>query len=195
MVTFADVVDWVDGMLDARAAAEVEAAVTADPELAAAAAWLRSFRSATSGRRLESPPPEVRELLMRRFYLYRPPPPTLRDRVRAAVAFDSATATAFGVRSAAGVTTRHLVLESPALDIALDLYPEDRDIRIEGQLLPLDAAAPAIGTVRLSAAGDLRVAGSDEAGRFALEPVRPGPARLTVEFGGVTLEADLDLQA
>lgn len=196
MVTFEDVVDWVDGLLDARAAAAVEEAVAADAQLAATAAWLRSFRSAVSGRSLERPPPEVRDMLMRRFAVYRPAPPIPLQRVTATVAFDSATAgPVSGVRAVAGSAARHLALESPSVDIALDLYPEDREVRVEGQLLPLDPAAPASGTVRLFSGGKERqVVHADDAGWFAFEPVGPGPALLTAELGEVLVDVQLHLQ-
>ncbi len=196
MVTFEDVVDWVDGLLDARAAAAVEEAVAADAQLAATAAWLRSFRSAASGRSLERPPPEVRDMLMQRFALYRPSPALPLQRVTASVVFDSATAgPESGVRAVAGSTARHLALESPSLDIALDLYPEDREVRVEGQLLPLDPTAAASGTVRLFSGGEERqVVQADDVGWFAFEPVGSGPASLVAELGEVVVEVGLDLQ-
>jgi len=195
-VRSADVADWIDGRLDERVATRVAAAVAADPELQAAAEWYRTFLTASARMPLHSPPQEVRDLLMRRFATYRPPTPGFLERVRAAISFDSATAqVALGVRTADTGVARHLVIESDAVDIALDLYPEDRQVRVEGQLLPPDPEAPASGTVRLVRDGaELAVAEADHTGRFALPPVAAGDVLFTAEVSGASVEADVTLE-
>ncbi|MCZ2836558.1 hypothetical protein [Modestobacter sp. VKM Ac-2985] len=197
MVAFADVVDWVDGKLDGPAAARVQAAVETDPGLRAAADWFRAFRAQAQRMPLSAPPERVRDTLMKRFAAYRPPPPGLLERVRAVISFDSATAQlALGVRAADTGTVRHLVVESPVVDIALDLYPEDRTVRVEGQVLPGDPDVPGLGTIRLIAAdSELATASSDENGRFALPPVPPGEVLFSAAVAGVLVEVDLLLQA
>lgn len=195
-VGFRDVVDWVDGRLDEGADARVAAAVAEDAGLQAAAEWYRTFRRASSRMPLESPPQEVHDELVRRFAALRPSAPGFLERVRGAIAFDSATAMlALGVRAADTGVARHLVVQSGPADIALDLYPEDQDVRVEGQLLPPDPDDPAHGTVRLLRDGtELAVAEADGTGRFTLPPLPPGPVRLTAEVGGVSVEVDLVLE-
>jgi hypothetical protein len=196
VVRFADVVDWIDGRLDDGAAAQVAAAVAADAELARSAEWYRTFRAASERMVLHSPPQEIRDLLMRRFTSSRPAAPGILERVHATVAFDSATAQlAFGVRAADTGAVRHLVAESGTVDVALDLYPEDREVRVEGQLLPADPDAPAHGTVRLVRDGtELAVTEADDGGRFAFSPVAPGGVLLVVTIDGVLIEADVSLE-
>lgn len=190
-VSFRDVADWIDGRLDEQAAGRVAAAVAQDRALQHAADWYRTFRHTAARMPLESPPQEVHDLLVRRFAAMRPPAPGFFERVRAAIAFDSATARpAVGVRAADTGVTRHLVIESGAVDVALDLYPEDRHVRVEGQLLPPDPDAPAGGTVRLLRDGvQLAVADADDTGHFALPPVPPGEAVLLAEIGDLAVEA------
>jgi len=195
MVMFRDVVDWAEGRLEPEAAERVRLAVEADPSLAATADWVRSFRTAASRERLEAPPAHVRELLVRRFAAYRPAPPTLVERLRAVIGFDSALgAPAMGVRAGATTSTRHVVLTTDLADLALDLYPEDRRVRLEGQLLPVDPEASAAGTVQLLRDGAVLVtATADGTGRFALAPLEAGEAILIVTLGRSVLEAELDL--
>ncbi|WNV76022.1 hypothetical protein [Geodermatophilus sp. DSM 44513] len=192
---FRDVVDWVDGGLDDQRAARVAAAVAADPELQAAAAWYRSFRAASARMTLESPPQQVHDALLHRFAALHPPAPGFLERVRAVISFDSATAQlALGVRAADTGVGRHVVVESATVDVALDLYPEDRDVRVEGQLLPADPEAPARGTVRLLRDGaELAAADADDTGRFALPPVPAGAALLVAEVAGTAIEVDVSL--
>jgi hypothetical protein len=195
MVAFRDVLDWVEGKLEPAAAERVRRAVEADPSLGEAAQWIRSFRTAAAAERLEAPPAHVRELLMRRFAAYRPAPPTALERIRAAIGFDSALGEPLlGVRTGATISTRHLVLTTDPADVALDLYPEDRSVRVEGQVLPNDDEASAAGTVSLLRDGAvLARAPFDETGRFALPPVPAGEAILTIALGTSSIEADLVL--
>jgi hypothetical protein len=196
MVAFRDVLDWVEGRLEPAAAERVRHAVEADPALGEAARWITSFRAAAATHRLEAPPAHVRELLMRRFEAYRPAPPTVLERVRAAIGFDSALGEPLlGVRAGASTSTRHLVLTTEQADVALDLYPEDRSVRVEGQVLPADDAAPATGTVQLLRQGAvLAEATADATGRFALPPVPGGEVTVTVTVGTTVVEAVLSLE-
>lgn len=195
MVAFRDVLDWVEGRLEPAAAERVSRAVEADPALGEAVRWITSFRTAAAATRLEAPPAHVRELLVRRFAAYYPPPPTAIERVRATIGFDSALGMpVLGVRAGATTSTRHLVLTTDALDVALDLYAEDRSVRVEGQVLPAHDDASAAGTVSLARDGAvLATAESDETGRFALPPVPAGEVIVTVVLGATAVEAELVL--
>ncbi|MDP9398932.1 MAG: carboxypeptidase-like regulatory domain-containing protein [Actinomycetota bacterium] len=196
MTGFEQVLDWLEGRLAPVQAARVAAAVEADPELAAVAAWLGEFRAAAAGTVLEEPPAHVHALLLRRFAAYRPAPPTPLRRLRAVVSFDSSGASAVGVRAGAAVAgQRHVVLESEAVDVALDVYDEDVARRVEGQLLPPGTEEIAGAEVRLlGPGGDLVAAASaGPSGVFALPPVPAGGYMLQVRWDGLVVDADLEL--
>jgi hypothetical protein len=194
MTTFGDLVDWVEERLDPERGRQVAAEVAGDPELSAAVAWLRTFHDTAAWTPLAAPPAELRELLMRRFALYRPARPSLLERVQALLAYDSAVLGVAGVRGAAG-TDRHLLFESPGLDIALDVYDEGRDQRrVAGQLLPEDQHVPAAAGVRLVRGETVVTAGPAEpTGAFELGSVPPGSYLVEVEWSGRLVVGDLDL--
>lgn len=196
MATFTDVVDWVEGRLGPERAERVRGEVEADESLREAVTWLRRFRQAAAAEPWQAPPARVRAHLVHRFALERPAPPPLVERLRAAVTFDSALAQPVaGVRSAAPTTARHLVVSTEDLDVALDLYPEDRDVRVEGQVLPVAETGDAAADVELSrGGGTLARTAADASGRFALPPVPAGPVLLVVGTAAGAFEVLLDLE-
>lgn len=195
MVGFRDVLNWVEGRLAPADADRVRAAAEVDPALGAMAQWVRSFRAAAALHPLEAPPPRVRELLVRRFEAARPAPPRLLNRVRAVLEFDSALgAPALGVRAGAPTSTRHLVLSTEWVDIALDVSSQDREVLVEGQVLPVDPDASAAGALELLRDGVvLTSTEADDTGVFAFDGVPPGDVVLVCRTDNALVDAEIAL--
>jgi hypothetical protein len=192
--SFEEVVDWVEGRLGLERAEEAARAVAGNPELAAAAAWVRTFHATAADSPLLTPPPRVREELRRRLALYRPPPNPLEP-VRALLAFDSATSGLAGVRGPGAADGRQLVFQAPGLDVALDVYDVDEGRRrLAGQLLPEQQDADADGTVRLLQPGSVAAAArAQRDGSFELPVVAAGAYLLDVRWGGSPVTAEVDM--
>jgi len=197
MTDFAHLLDWLEGRLEPAAAAQVAAAVERDAHLAAGVAWIQRFHGLAADVVLETPPAEVRSRLAQRFAAARPAPPSARQRVQAVLTFDSLSTRPVGVRAGlAPPGQRHVVLESEAADVAVDVYEEDVRWRVEGQLLPHGDEAPVAAELLLrEPAGDVVAAASADAdGGFALGAVPRAAYRLEVQWGDVVVEAELDLR-
>src|SRR3954470_23139952 len=91
-LTFARLIDWVEGRLSAEEAhAVAEQVAAADAAVQADVGWLRAFLDASASIVLAAPPPQVHALLKRQFEAYarsRSQPGLLRQLV-AALTFDS----------------------------------------------------------------------------------------------------------
>ncbi|MFN8454147.1 MAG: hypothetical protein U0401_05645 [Anaerolineae bacterium] len=181
-LTFARLLDWVEGKLTEEEAAATAAAVAgADETTQATAAWLREFIQLSTNTVLASPPPETRELLMRRFEAYRQKreQPGLLQRLIAALTFDSGMqpATA-GLRAAAAqAAPRQLIYSTDAAEIALNIQPRpfDQLLNVSGQIFTTRAAAPDTFSIQLLRdAVEVSLTTSDELGEFFLEGVPAG---------------------
>jgi hypothetical protein len=180
-IDFSQLVDWVEGRLSAEEARAVEEEVeAADSTTLADIAWLRKFGKATEGAALESPPAEVRSALVTRFEAYAEGrrTPGFLERAVAALTFDSGLRPAFGARSAGGQSTRRqLIYSVDAMDIAINFWPRARDknLDIEGQILPRDDLEPESFSVQLlQDETELVMTATDELGGFAFESIMPG---------------------
>ena len=121
--------------------------------------------------------------------------PGLRQRLLAALSFDSAAATglAFGVRSASAAP-RQIVCSVGAVDIDLRVEPADAGrLQLRGQVFGIDDAC----TVVLQRDGAvLAEAALDAQGQFLLAAVPPGPATLLLRSDDAEIELPaLDLGA
>lgn len=62
-LTFATLLDWVEGRLPEAEAEQVRAAIAADPQARTTVAWMRRFQRLRAGIVLATPPPETRQRL------------------------------------------------------------------------------------------------------------------------------------
>jgi len=180
-IDFSRLVDWVEGRLSAEETRILEEQVAAaDSTTLADIAWLHKFGTATEGAALELPPAEVRSALIARFEAYAEGRrmPGLLERVVAALTFDSGLQPAAGARSVGGQSTRRqLIYSVDALDIALNFWPRasDKNLDIEGQILPRDDLEPESFSVQLlQDETELAMTATDELGGFAFESILPG---------------------
>ncbi|BCX05505.1 MAG: hypothetical protein KatS3mg053_3443 [Candidatus Roseilinea sp.] len=195
--TFAQLVDWVDGKLDAEAAARVEAAVDAaiargDTTLAETLAWLRAFRAQADMTVLVPPPEGARAEVLRMFKDFTraranaPTRPGLLQRVAAVLA--RATGPGLAIEGARGAAVqarrRQMTFECEAADIVLNAQPRDDGYRLSGQILPRTALdvdgmfielVGAAGSSEASAGESaVHIARADALGEFAFDAVAPG---------------------
>ena len=202
-IDFSRLVDWVEGRLSAEETRAVEEQVAAaDSATLADIAWLRKFGTATEGAALESPPAEVRSALVARFEAYAEGRrmPGFLERAVAALTFDSGLRPAVGARSAGGQSTRRqLIYSVDALDIALNFWPRTRDknLDIEGQILPRDDLEPESFSVQLlQDETELAVTATDELGGFTFESILPGVYTAILSMDQIEVRLDtVDLNA
>ena len=204
-VPFGELVDWLEGRLDAEAASRVaERVAAAGPETAQAVVWLR-WMLAEVASPLEPPPPALNERLRHLFRAH--------QLVRQAAAedelgtmeliFDSRRDPALaGVRGegdsdaatesddlrAVQLVFRHL---SRGLDLVLDASVDEEAVRIDGQLLAADARQVIWTVVALQGAGTASdTATTDALGAFALH-LTPGTSGLRLSDGATVLAVHL----
>jgi hypothetical protein len=195
---FAELLDWLEGRLSEDDAARVAQLVDrAGDDVSLAARWIAIFLDMTKDAVLDDPPPEVRELLVRRFATHRPAR-GVGDRVRAALVWDSRSQPRLaGARSTAfrSAVDHHLQYRAPALDVAIDVYRlDERTVTVEGQVLPDDPAADSTFSVLLLR-DEVEVASAvtDDLGAFELERLPLGAYQLRLIGGGTTVVAKLEL--
>jgi hypothetical protein len=180
-IDFSRLVDWVEGRLSAEETRALEEQMAAaDSATLADVAWLHKFGTATEGAALESPPAEVRSALVARFEAYAEGRrmPGFLERALATLTFDSGLRPAVGARSVGGQgTRRQLIYSADALDIAINFWPRARDknLDIEGQILPRDDQEPESFSVQLlQDETELAMTTTDELGGFSFESIMPG---------------------
>jgi hypothetical protein len=180
-VEFSRLVDWVEGRLPVEEARAVEEQVAeADSGTLADVAWLRKFVRATDNGVLESPPQQVRDVLIARFEAYaegRRAPGFLK-RVVARLALDSDLRPAIGLRAVgAQPSRRQLIYSADAFDVALNIRSRspDRNLDLEGQLFPREQEELEPFSVQLLQDGtEFALTAADELGSFTLRQVPPG---------------------
>ena len=180
-VEFSRLVDWVEGRLPENEAREVEEQVArADSRTLADVAWLRKFARATENAVLESPPQEVRDVLIARFEAYAEGrrTPGFLERVLARLSFDSDLRPAVGLRAVgAQRPRRQLIYSADAFDVALNLRSRatDENLDLEGQLFPREGQELEPFSVQLLQDGtELALTTTDELGSFAFGRIPPG---------------------
>lgn len=196
-IDFSLLVDWIEGRLSAEETRGVEEQLaSAEGEALSDIAWLRKFGAATQAAALESPPAEVRSALVARFEAFAEGrrTPGFFERAVAKLTFDSGLRPALGARSAGGQSTRRqLIYSVDALDIALNFWPRARDknLDIEGQILPCDDLEPGSFSVQLlQDEAELAMTSTDELGGFVFESIAPGV--YTAIFSTDRLEVSID---
>ncbi|MEZ4677630.1 MAG: hypothetical protein R2932_25785 [Caldilineaceae bacterium] len=187
-VTFEQLVDWVEGKLDATDAALVAAAVAANPELQTTIDWLEQFSSVRQQVTLADPPSTVQRALMARFVeRHQPTTATMQpsaqqapeettpgffQRLLATLTFDSSTGLApAGVRSATTPDERQYLYHTAIAEIALNVQQDSNlpQVTLWGQVFPLDDHLDPAGlTVQvLQDAKEMDVTTTDEYGEFS----------------------------
>lgn len=185
-LSFAQLVDWMEGRLPAAAAAQVAAQVAANPALQADVAWLQTFHQISDQTTWEAPPTEVRADLSRRFAAYAAEnrAPTWWERLTAVLKFDSQTQPmAAGIRSAAAAE-RQLIYSTPYADVALTIQqrPATQAFTIWGHVLPLAAPAPDVYSVQLRQDETERgFTAADELGEFVFANLPGGEYELAIQ--------------
>ena len=199
--SFATLLDWLEGRLDAAEASQVSAKVAdGDRRTRAAVHWLQGFLATARAFPAPEPPPIIRQNLRQHFVRWRKAQVALRaepDVVDAGLLFDSRQdLVQAGVRG--GEETEgayHLAFTTDVADLVIDVRRiGDGRLRLDGQVLPGDPAAAPVFTAEATAPGfRLRTVDGDELGRFTLPGVSAGRCRLEVSNGETMLRAELDL--
>jgi hypothetical protein len=198
---FAELVDWLDGRLDARAGARVAAWVeSGDPHTCHTVAWLRGFMATARALPLRAPPPLVRQNLNQYFKSWsqgRAAGPRPTRLFVARLMFDSRRDVALaGARAAVDSTAGvHLAFTTDVADLVVDAHPLGGGrVRLDGQILPLEPLEAPVFEAEAEAEGfSARTVDGDELGRFSLADVPAGVRRLRAGNGEITIVADLDL--
>ena len=179
-LTFAHLLDWLEGRLSAEETAVTAHRITqADPETQETVAWLRHFLQASQKVTAVTLPSPVRQNLRQRFAQYAAShrPPTLWQRLTAALTFDSRQQMSLaGARQVSWQTApRQLVYSSEAAEIALSIQPGMAEglWTVGGQIFPtggeIDPAVFAAQLLRDGMEFDLTTA--DDLGEFSFTAV------------------------
>ncbi len=207
-LSFQRLLDWVEGRLPEAEAAQVTRQVArADPSTRELVAWLRAFQKLRHAVILETPPPEVREILRQRFaaYCQEQRPPSIWRRLAGVLLFDSRTQPGLvGLRSqAAQVRPRQLIYTTEVADLALHISQPSQQagLDLSGQIFLLDesATASARGFVvqLLHGETEMDLTMTDELGEFSFTGLPPGRYDLILGDGHqeiVISEIELTLQ-
>lgn len=181
-LTFARLLDWIEGRLTEEEASVVAAQIAeADPETQADLDWLQAFSRLSAASVLASPPPEMRDLLVRRFEAYAQDrrQPGFWQRLVAAVTFDSNLQLAMaGLRAtSAQASVRQLIYATDVADIALNIQPrpQDKHLDVNGQVFPhTDAIFDTFSVQLLRGTTEVGLTSGDELGEFNFEAIPTG---------------------
>ncbi|QIN80462.1 hypothetical protein GBA65_20260 [Rubrobacter marinus] len=193
-IAFDRLADWVEGRLPEEEARVVEEQMRdADEETLAEVEWLRAFARVSEGTVFDSPPPEVREKLERRFEAFAEGRrPNLFRRLVAKLSFEGGVQPAFGVRSAGAQETQgQFTYTTDAADVVLNVLRRPRDGRLDldGQVFPAGEAEPATFSVQLlSGEREAGITTTDELGEFVFESVVPGEYEILVSGERVEIQ-------
>ncbi len=158
----------------------------AGPDIAEQVAWLRSFVAASERIVFDTPPPSVRRALTARFaaYAQEKRPPTLFQRLAAALSFDSMQEPALaGIRSGRD-QPRQLLFATDTLDVVLDIHPRPQDDRMDllGQILPKEGVS-ALQELAVQLTRDeqeVSMTMADDLGEFSFAALAPGLYQLII---------------
>lgn len=179
-ISFAKLVDWVDGRLSSEEEAAVTAYLsTAGADVQATAEWLQQFRQLSQSLQLAEPPAELRDALRDQFTAY--VDNVDHDPFRrfiATLSFDSYEETAVaGIRSAALDVERQYVYTTDFADIVLTLRQAQpaHTLTLDGQIFPLESIPLTGTTVQLvQQHQEKAIATSNDLGEFNFHAFSPG---------------------
>jgi hypothetical protein len=201
--SFATLLDWLEGRLDATEASQVSARVSnGDARTRAAVHWLQGILATARAFPAPEPPPIVRQNLRQHFVRRSKARAALRadtHQVDAALLFDSRQDLALaGFRGGdEAEEAYHLAFTTDVADLVIDVRRSPNgQLRLDGQVLPGDpAAAPVFAAAAYGPGFSVRTVDGDELGRFTLPTVPAGHCQLEVGNGEIVLRALLDLTA
>ncbi len=202
-VSFATLLDWLEGRLDAAEASQVAAQVaSADRRTQATVHWLQGFLASARAFPAPEPPPIVHQNLRQHFVRWSKAQAALRADphvVDGTLLFDSRQDLALaGFRAGDEADEAyHLAFTTDVADLVIDIRRiADGQVRLDGQVLLGDpAAAPVFAAEAIGLAFRVRTVDGDDLGRFTLPEVPAGRCRLEVGNGQTLLRAELDLTA
>lgn len=197
------VADWVDGRLDADAAAAMAERVAKDPELRAHADFVRRVVASGASLPLIEPPALVRQKLRQQFRRWVDQQPTRTTSMLELVGtliFDSRRqrlALATRGRRSSGRSPNdvvHLVYRTELAELVLEARAESADtFRLDGQvLLEHESVSPVFEAEVTGPGVTVAAVDGDTLGRFQLRASRQAN-RLRVSNGEFSILADLDL--
>jgi hypothetical protein len=198
---FRELVDWLDGSVDAGTAARITAWLqSGDPYTRRTVDWLRGFMATARALPLHDPPPLVRQNLNQYFKRWsegRAAGPQPTRLIPARLMFDSRKEIALAGTRTAGdeASTVHLAFTTDVADLVVDAHPLGGGrLRLDGQVLPLEPLEAPVFEAEAQCEGfSARTVDGDELGRFSLANVPAGVCRLRAGNGEITIVADLDL--
>lgn len=178
-IPFVRLVDLVDGRISAAEQAELASHLVACPRCAADLAWLKHVHSLMRSDTSEDAPAHVIAVAKRLFQPRRAPArPSVRQRLTAALQFDSARRPfALGMRAGAAVE-RQMLFAIDRYVIDVRVAPSGALWAVSGQLLGADAGAE----VELSGRAETVSTELSEVSEFSLPPVSPGSYVLTLRL-------------
>ncbi len=184
-VPFDRLADLAEGRLEADEQRRARAHLAVCARCAADAAWLERTTRLMRADDSEDAPAHV---VARAVRLFRPrvadPAPSLRERIVAALTFDSGQAPlAFGVR-AAQTMPRQLLYTAGEQELDLRLTPVGDRWIVAGQILGPSAG----GRVALTGPAGASEAPIDDLGEFTLPPVLAGDYALQLQIGDADIE-------
>jgi hypothetical protein len=189
-IPFPRLVDLVEGRLPSDAQEQVRVHVAACPRCAEQVAWLERVIGLMRTDDAEEPPPPV---IAGALDLFRsrgaPEAPGLRQRLKAALRFDSARAPlAPGLRSEAP-GERQLLFNAEGFDMDLRIRPAGGLWELAGQVLGSESG----GQVELQGPAGTNQTDLNDMCEFRLPPVPPGSYTLTLRLATVDVEI-IDLE-
>ncbi len=193
--TFTQLLDWVDGRLDADRADAVAAHVASSAEATSTVAWIRSFREAGSAMPLQTPPEALRTSLRDVFRRHSTIPPGTGP-VRELTGDPRPLRVAAGARSADGDGVGQVVLEGDGVSLTLTVLRRRATLVDLHGHLTWDGSQPRPEVV-VSAPdpAERRVARPAVDGTFTLGDVSRDADEVWVVAPGATLHARIDLRS
>lgn len=195
-LTFARLLDWVEGRLPATEAQIVTQQVAvADEAVQVQVKWLTAFRKLSNHLVLAPLPFAVRATLRQRFAAFaqtRQPPPFL-PRLVAVLTFDSRHHSALaGLRATASEPVRQYIFATDWADVALNIQPRlsDEHLDLIGQILGNTAtlAADPVVVQLLLHEREVAITLADELGEFMFPAIEPGNYGLILSTDQVEIE-------
>jgi hypothetical protein len=180
-----DLINWLEGKLDADTAAAVARAVAEQPSLRATADWLREFLHLSATTRLDTPDAAVHRAASAHFRAYARGArrPGLLKTLRGLLVSDSRRLPApAGARGGTSQTTpRQLIFSTAAADVALNIQTHQEQMTLSGQVFPLGDEEAAVYTVQLIRAGQpIGLATTDAVGKFGFLALQEGQYELAL---------------
>lgn len=188
--TFTEIVDWIEGRVTRRAAAAMDAREHSDNDTQATIEWIEGFRSFAAENPVPQPPPIVKQRLRQAFQRHHGDEP-IPEHQNAHLTFDSRDDIVMaGVRGHAEIDEgyqRTFATESHG--VLIDVLPADRNtIRIEGQVLGVEAEPGVWEVQAVSTTGTVSDIHGDENGCFSLAKAPLSTELLRLTNGQLTID-------